>query len=427
MKVSTVRTGTIALLAGTAMVLAGCAGSDPQEAPDPGTDAGGEPATLEFATWQFLEPNRGDAIFEAINGYTQENPDVSFEKLEIARADYEKTLSTQFGAGEGPDLFVIPDAFFPQLLEAGLLEPLDGAVDAASPTDLREINENYAADGTQYGVVWEVVPYALFWNQDVLDAAGVTPPTDVEELVAAADAITAATGTTGFTVRHQMNEETPWWTDFSNWIYGYGGAWSDGEQLTIDSPENIEALTAFQQVYGSSGFGKGQDASTYRAAFASGQLAMGIDNSSAVMTLLGDAVPADRVGSAVLPFPEGGSAFAGFSIGVNANSENKEAAADFVRWLLTDEGQATFADTLFPSAIATSVSASDELQAANPWVEAYYEQVQDASSVIIEGFEDETSEIRTIVLTQVERAVTAGATPEEALGEAQRQAEALTE
>lgn len=416
------------MVATAALVLSGCSGGDSDEGADADAGAGDSGGTtLEFATWQFLEPNRGDAIFEAINAYTEENPDVTFEKVEIARADYEKTLSTQFGAGEGPDLFVIPDAYFPQLVEAGLLEPLDDAVDAASPTGFRDINDNYAVDGTQYGVVWEVVPYALFWNKDIFEAAGVTPPTNVEELVEAANTITETTGTTGFTVRHQMNEETPWWTDFSNWIYGYGGAWSDGEELTIDSPENVAALTAFQDVYDATGFGKGQDASTYRAAFTAGQLGMGIDNSSAVATLLGDAVTADQVGSAVLPFPAGGSAFAGFAVGVNANSEDKEAATDFIRWLLTDEAQAEFVDTLFPSAIATSATASDELVDANPWVSAFYEQVNDASSVIIPGFENETSEIRTIVLTQVERAVTAGVAPEEALAEAQRQAEALTQ
>ena len=344
-----------------------------------------------------------------------------------ARTRSAPTTGRRDEASPHPDIFVIPDAYFPQLVEAGLLEPLDEAVEAASPTGFRDINENYAVDGTQYGVVWEVVPYALFWNKDVLAAAGVTPPTNVEELVEAANTITETTGTTGFTVRHQMNEETPWWTDFSNWIFGYGGAWSDGEQLTIDSPENVEALTAFQEVYGATGFGKGQDASTYRAAFSAGQLGMGIDNSSAVATLLGDAVTAEQVGSAVLPFPAGGSAFAGFAVGVNANSDDKEAAADFIRWLLTDEAQGTFVDTLFPSAIATSAEASAELVDANPWVSAFYEQVNDASSVIIPGFENETSEIRTIVLTQVERAVTSGVAPQEALAEAQRQAEALTQ
>ncbi|WP_166792324.1 sugar ABC transporter substrate-binding protein [Cryobacterium sp. TMT1-66-1] len=416
------KTVPVAVIAVAALALSGCAGGG-DEAADTAAAAG----TLSVATWQFLEPTRGDALFDTINGYTAENPDVTLEKVEIARADYEKTLSTQFGAGAGPDVFVIPDAYFPQLADAGLLEPLDDVVSEANPTALRSINDNYVVDGSQLGLVWEVVPYSLFWNTDILAAAGVEAPTTVDELITAAATITETTGKTGFSVRHQMNEETPWWTDQSNWEFGYGGEWSDGEKLTIDSDENIEAVEAFKSVYDSPGFGKGQDASTYRSAFAAGELGMAIDNSSAVMTLVGDAVPADKIGSAVLPFPEGGSAYAGFSIGVNANSKNKEAAKDFIKWMLTDDAQQGLADTLFPSAIATEVAASDELLGANPWVAAFHEQVNDASSVIIAGFEADTSAIRTIVLTQIERVLTEGISAEEALGEAQKQAEALTQ
>lgn len=418
--VNVVKTGSIAMLAVAALALSGCSADAPEEAPE-----GGVSGSLSFATWQFLEPNRGDVIFDTINAYTDENADVSIEKVEIARADYEKTLSTQFGAGAGPDIFVIPDAYFPQLAESGLLEPLDDVISDAEPSSFREINDNYAVDDAQLAVVWEIVPYAMFWNTDILSQANVTAPTSIDELVTAANAIKESTGKTGFTVRHQMNEETPWWTDFSNWIFGFGGEWSDGKELTLNSDENIEALEAFREVYNAPGFGKGQDASTYRSAFAAGELGISLDNSSAVTTLVGDAVPADKIGSALLPFPDGGSAFAGFSIGVNANSENKDAAKDFIRWMLTDDVQQSFADTLFPSATASEINASDDLVAGAPWVPAFHEQVTDASSVIIKGFEGQTAEIRTIVLTQVERALTESVPAKDALDEAQKQAEAL--
>lgn len=418
MKFARSLTAGIALAAAGALALTSCTTTPPSE-PEGETPSG----TITIASWQFLEPNRGDALLAAVQQYSEENPSATVEKVEVARADYEKAMSTQLGAGQGPDILVIPDAFFPQLADSGLLEPLDDVIADAAPTGFRDINQNYVWGDQQVAVAWEVVPYALFWNKDILEQAGVEPPTTPEEIVTAEAAITAATGVTGFTVRHQMGEETPWWTDFSNWPYGFGGAWSDGENLTIDAPENIAALEAYQEVYNGAGFGKGQDASTYRAAFKAGQLGMAIDNSSAVMTLVGDAVPSDRVGSAPLPFPGGGSAYAGFSIGVNANSENKELAKDWIRWLLSDPGQQLFADTLFPSAIATEVSADAAKLAANPWVEAFHEQVKDSKSVVIPGFEANTAEIRTIVLTQVSRVLTEGVSAKEALATAQQEAE----
>lgn len=414
---------SLAITVAAAFALSGCSGND--AGTGTGDNAGAASGELAFATWQFLEPNRGDKIFDAINGFTATNKDVTIKKVEITRADYEKTLSTQFGAGAGPDIFVIPDAFFPQLTDAGILEPLDDVVASAGAEGFRDINSNYKVDGTQYGVVWEVVPYSTFWNKSILEEAGVQPPKDVAGLITAANDIKAKTGKTGFTVRHQMNEETPWWTDFSNWIFGYGGAWSDGTALTINSTKNVEALTAYKSVYDAPGFGKGQDASTYRSAFSAGELGMSIDNSSAVMTLVSDKVPATDIGSAVLPFPAGGSAFAGFSIGVNANSKNKDAAKDYIKWMLGKEAQQTLADTLFPSAIATSAKAAPELLEANPWVAAFSTQVNNASSVNIKGFDAKTAEIRTVVLTQVERALTQNVSPQAALDEAQKQAVAL--
>ncbi len=413
------------LIAVSMFAVAGCSGTEPTAGESTSTgDAPSELAgTVSIASWQFLEPERGDQLLASVQKYSDENADATVEKIEIARADYEKTLSTQLGAGQGPDILVIPDAFFPQLAEAGLLEPLDDVVDAADPTGFRDVNDAYTGDDSQLAVGWEIVPYALFWNKSILESAGVEAPTNVEELIAAENEITEKTGTTGFTVRHQMGEETPWWTDQSNWEFGFGGAWSDGSKLTINASENVEAVEAYKSVYDGSGFGKGQDASTYRAAFKAGQLGMAIDNSSAVMTLIGDAVSAEEIGASVLPFPGGGSAYAGFSIGVNPNSENKDLAKDWIRWLLTDDGQKEFANTLFPSAIATETTADQEKIDANPWVAAFQEQVLDSTGVVIPGFETDTAAIRTIVLTQVSRVLTEGIPAQEALDTAQEQAE----
>ncbi len=418
------------LIAVSMLAVSGCSGTSSTGDASPSTTDGATvdaatdlAGTLSIASWQFLEPERGDLLLASVKKYGDENADATVEKVEFARADYEKTLSTQLGAGQGPDILVIPDAFFPQLAEAGLLEPLDDVVAAADPTGFRDVNAAYTQDDSQLAVAWEIVPYALFWNKTILESAGVEAPTNVEELIAAENEITAKTGTTGFTVRHQLAEETPWWTDQSNWEFGFGGAWSDGTDLTINASENIEAVEAYKSVYDGSGFGKGQDASTYRAAFKAGQLGMAIDNSSAVMTLIGDAVAAEDIGASVLPFPGGGSAYAGFSIGVNANSENKELAKDWIRWLLTDDGQKEFANTLFPSAIATETTADQEKLDANPWVAAFQEQVLNSTGVIIPGYETDTSAIRTIVLTQISRVISEGISAKEALDTAQEQAE----
>jgi multiple sugar transport system substrate-binding protein len=415
-----------AILAVLGLALSGCSGGGGgTQEPGPAATEGG---TLTFANWQWLEAGRSENILAAVKGYETVNTKAKIEKQEITRADYEKTISTQIGAGAGPDILIIPDPFFPELAASGSLEPLDGVLDSASESALRKTNENYKFDGKQLGLIWEAVPYALFYNNDIMTAAGVKAPTTADELATAAKTIKDKTGKTGFVVRHQLNEESPWFTDYSNWVFGFGGKWSDGKKLTLNSEENIAAADAFLKAYKSGGFGVGDDASTYRSKFAAGEVGMVIDNSSALLTMVSskDGVKSSQVSASTLPFPAGGSAYAGFSIGINANSKNKELAKDFIKWMMTSDAQSKFVDALFPSGIATDVSAPDAKIAANPWIDAFYKQLDDSSSVVVPGFETKTPQVRTIVLTQVARMLTSGISAKEAMDTAQQQAASLT-
>src|SRR5690606_348880 len=121
-------------------------------------------------------------------------------------------------------------------------------------------------------VTWEQVSYGLLCNANVMEASGVESlPTTVDELIEAGQQAKAA-GFDGFAVRHQMNEFNGWAYDFPSWVVGHGGGWSDGENLTIDSPENIKGLQEYQRVFASGIVPIGDDASTFRSKFKENQL-----------------------------------------------------------------------------------------------------------------------------------------------------------
>lgn len=411
-----------AFLLAAGLVLTACGGGGSGGGEGPPASEGGE---LTVANWQWLEPNRGDTIWEAVGGYSTANPNATLTKQEITRKDYENTLKTQLGAGQGPDILVIPDTFFPELANANLLEPLDGVLAPEDEARLNATNEAGVFEGKRLALSWEVVNYAMFWNKEILDRAGVAPPTTPDELVAAAKTITEKTGVTGFFVRHQMNEETPWWTDFANWPYGFGGSWSKDGKLTIDSPENIAAVTAYKQAYDSGAFAVGDDASTARSKFTEGNLAMMIDNSSALYTMVNGntTVPSAGVGASALPFPEPGSANVGVYIGINANSEHKALAKDFLKWMFTSKAQTALAAALAPSTIGTDAETPQQFLTDNPWVGAFKEQSA-SHPAVVEGLETKTPQVRKAVLTQIERVLTQNVDPAEALRQAQQDAEA---
>ncbi|MEV6634516.1 extracellular solute-binding protein [Actinoplanes sp. NPDC051470] len=397
----------------TASLAVGCGGSG-------GGDQSGE---LVFASWQWLEPGRGEQLWKAVTA----NPEVTLKQQSVARKDYESTLKTQIGARGGPDLLIIPDTFLPELADAGALEPLDDVLDAAGKQALNATNDAGKVDGKQLGYAWEIVNYALFWNPALLDQAGVRPPTDVPGLIAAAKTIKAKTGNPGFAVRHQINEEVPWWIDFSNWTYGFGGSWSNGSTLTINSPENVAAVTAFRDMYSSGAMAVGDDASTFRSKFKAGKVGMMIDNSSALATMVtgNQVVPSKTVGASKLPFPAPASSQAGFFIGVNKFGKHKDAAKKWLRWYYGADAQKQAAAALGASVLGTDAKPPAEFVAANPWVPTFQAQASTSKDAVIDGFEIKTPQIRHAVLSQVEKVLVDGDDPAAALARAQQEAEQL--
>ncbi|GAB7038263.1 MULTISPECIES: ABC transporter substrate-binding protein [Catenuloplanes] len=402
----------------TVALTAGCGGG-------PADDSGS--GELVFANWQWLEPGRGEALWQAVNGYTATDPAVTLKQQAIARKDYESTLKTQIGARGGPDILIVPDTFLPELAEAGALEPLDDVLDDAGRAALNATNDAGVLDGKQVGYAWEIVNYALFWNTALLDRAGVQPPTDFPGLVAAAKTIKEKTGNPGFAVRHQINEEAPWWIDFSNWSYGFGGAWSRDGALTIDSPQNVAAVTAFRDMYESGAMAVGDDASTFRSKFKAGTVGMMIDNSSALATMVAGntVVPSTGVGASPLPFPARASGQAGFFVGINAFSTNKTAAKKWLRWFYGADPQKQAAAALGASVLGTDTTPPAEFVTANPWVPTFQAQAALSTDAVIDGFETATPRIRHIVLTEVEKVLVDGADPAVALARAQEAAEKL--
>ena len=422
------RVAVLASIVSIALLVSGCSGGggggsssgDNGASPDEG-------GTLVYASWEWAEPTRGAQIWDALQAYTKLHPKVTLQQKTITRADYEKTISTQLGAGGGPDVMIIPDPFLPTLEAANSLEPLNPAITAEITPALTSSNDSYKVDGKQLALVWETSNYALFWNKAILDQAGVKPPTTVAELVTAAQTIKKVTGKTGFAVRHQMNEETAWWTDFSNWPAGYGGSWSKDGKLTINSAENIAGVNALKQVYESGAFAIGDDASTYRSKFGAGDIAMIIDNSNIPFSIAAKntVVPSSQIGASALPFPTPDSVHVANLVGVNANSKNKAIALDFVHWMYSSAAQQSLANALFPSAPGTSVKPDASLISANPWYDPFYAQGPNSRSAIIPGFETQTQPISSIILSQVSRVLTSGVSAQEAMDAAQKEAAAL--
>lgn len=417
------RRRSIWLLVTTAVALLATAcsgdGGALDEAAGGGATSAGGAETLTFSAPTFAEPGRGPKLEAYLQEFNASQDDVVVEPVSIPYASYANTIFTQMGGGGGPCIVRLDIDDFYAAVEAGLLAPLDEVIDEGD-YDFLSPDKYTKVDDTRYGVLFEISNYTLIYNSALLPDAE-RPPATFDEFLETAKAATDG-NTSGFAFRTTMPEVGGAWYDLSNFVYGFGGRWSTSEgEPTIDSPQVLEGLKAFVQVYDSGVTPKGTDAATYRRMMWEDKVAMLVDNGGVATSVSSNFEDPETFGATDTPFPEDERAQILAMVGINSNCEQKEAAAQFIHWVLQPENQQNLMLVLGASSVATDVERPQEQIEAMPWVEAYDRATEHGVPVTPEGLETSTPEIRQIVIEQVEKVLQGDLTPEEALATAQQQ------
>jgi multiple sugar transport system substrate-binding protein len=402
--------------------LAACGGGDDGGGSGSSGGGGGEksagPVTIQFSDWQFAEPGRGDALKGLIEEYNKSQDEVKVEPVTIPYPSYADTITTQLGAGSGPDVMNMDHDVWVLAQKNGLLSDITDAVKKPE-AGFVAADSNNLVKGKRYGVVWETLNYALIINEDLLKQAGLEPPTTYAEFEAAAKALTSGDQQFGFAFRNTMPEATGWWFDLSNWVYGHGGTWTDKNgKPTVDSRAVIEAVGKYRDFFANKYVPQGADAATYRRMFWEGHVGMMIDNMAVPSILMGQN-PNLHLKVVATPFPKPQSAMILEQVGVNAASKKQEAAATFVNWLLEKGTQQKLTESLKGSPVATKVEAPAALKESLPWLDTYAGQSKHGLVISPTGAEDKTAQIRQAVLEEVDKVLRQSKDPAAAMKDAQ--------
>ena len=175
-----------------------------------------------------------EADFEAANEGIDLVVDV------VSWNDIYTVVNTRVANGEAPDLLNID--VFADYQADGLLLP---ASEWVSEATYAKFFDSFLAESVVDGTVWAVPDLAsaraLYYNADILAAAGVEVPTTWDELTAACEAIKA----------YDANIY-PWGVDmttdegqacFAYYAWNNGGGFTDAEgNWTLDSAANVEAV-----------------------------------------------------------------------------------------------------------------------------------------------------------------------------------------
>ncbi len=248
---------------------------------------------IEIEYWQYFFEARQGAMDMLIEQFEAENPDVRvIHNSDIAYDNFRTELATSVAGGVGPDVVSLFYGWIPAFVDAGYLVPLP------EPFTEEYINENFvpmvsgsaAFEGEYYAVPTAVRSLALFYNIDLLEAAGFDgPPETLDEFVEMAVAATVYDGdasldnivTEGYAV--QMSGQAHHWFREAL-IRQYGGVPynEDGTEVLWNSDEGCEAfawLTQFEtplMTGTNEGIGGTADADD---AFVAGLAALHIDGS----------------------------------------------------------------------------------------------------------------------------------------------------
>jgi multiple sugar transport system substrate-binding protein len=193
-----------------------------------------------------------------------------------------------------------------------------------------------------YGLPLVTETQVLYYRKDLLEKAGIEVPKTLEELEEAAKTLhDPANGVSGFVSRGKRAAAV---TQFSSYLYAFGGDFMKDGKSAITSPEALDAFNYYGNMlnkYGPKGT-LNMSWPEAMAVFTQGQAAFYTDASSLFTNATDPAKSqvSDKVGFAPFPAgPEGTKPYniTSWALGIGANSEKKDAAWEFIKWAESKE------------------------------------------------------------------------------------------
>jgi ABC-type glycerol-3-phosphate transport system substrate-binding protein len=421
-------------------VLAACGGTPPA-APDAGgaaapTAAGaaapaastGAKQTVRYLSWWFEEGNRGKTWNTFIKEFNDSQKDIEIKAENIPFDAYTtKTIvAAQSGKLDGDILQATPE-LAPRLIKADLLAPLDDVLTRNNITDLSSAHDAMRKDGHLYGLDMVTVAFGILYNQKRYDDAKITPAKTPEEWIEVSKALTNRDKQQyGMWANHLVNEASDFWFQLEEWAMPYDGVWAKGTTPLLTSEPILKGLTLFKQMYDAA-FPQGADGATGQRLFGTGAIAQGLYVSAAVgglKPLFPDLYPQLR--SAPIPWASNKSIARIHPMMINKASGVKDAALEFVTYMYKPDNYRRMVEGCEDVIFAQPSAARKEYLDKLAWLKPGYDGVTYVTPFDVVGdFVYNFQEFGQIVITNFANVLNSGASVEDAMAKAQKEAEAL--
>lgn len=158
------------------------------------------PVEVEFWTMQ-LSPTFDDYINGAIAAFESENPGIKVKWVDVPWGDMETRILTAASSGDMPDIANMNPHFAQKLAQLDALLDMEEWASDVKDQYFRGSWDANKFGGKTFGLPWYLTTPVLFYNKALFEAAGLdpeNPPGTYEEMFAAAEKITKATGKYGY-------------------------------------------------------------------------------------------------------------------------------------------------------------------------------------------------------------------------------------
>ena len=329
------------LLVAAALLVAGCGGEDAGDE-GAGADTTEVSGTVELSGWA-SSPEETRLLRQVITDFEAQYPNIKVQYNPIS-GDYPAAMLAKFSARQPPDVFYVDSNVIPDWIQQGVLEPLDGYIEdgdfdtgAFFPSLLDAFK---GPDGQQYGLPKDWSPLGIFTNDQLLQDAGVEPPSTWDELRSAAEQLE------GKVPGGKPLCLSPDWARLLAFVYQNGGSFlnDDKTEATINSPEAKEAVEFYVGLV-QDGLAAPPDqlgAGWCGEALGKGVAAIVVEGNWLVPFMESTFPDVAYTISPMVRGEEDGNLAFTVSYSIGADSKNKEAAWVLLSYLTGPEGMATW-------------------------------------------------------------------------------------
>ncbi|WP_458116545.1 sugar ABC transporter substrate-binding protein [Arthrobacter sp. D2-10] len=373
--------------------------------------AGADVESLTVVDYYNNEPDK-TLVQEAIDRCATEL-DVTIERETVPGKDLIQKVLQRASSRTMPDVLMLDNPDVQEVAATSGLSPLSD-YDVDTSGFAQGMLEAATYEGEVYGLAPTANTLGIFYNPELLEAAGVEPPTTWDELKAAAEKLTQG-DQYGIAFSAIATYEGSW--QFLPFMWSNGG-----EETDLTTPEVADALALWKDLISS---GSASEAvinwsqADVKDQFVAGKAAMMVNGPWQIPALQEN--PDVKFASVQIPVNEEGQTSIAplggevWTVPVTGDDAKQAKSAEFVECMSNDENQLALAEARYT--VPTKTALAEEYVAKVPEMESFTEQVANARSRTGQ-LGEEWPEAATVIYNAIQLALTGKAEPAEAFEQA---------